>query len=229
MVSTPPTLLTAADHTVVSQAIASAEARSDAEISTIVAARSHDYRDWALRWSLVVPIAWLAITALWPAYLERGLTLIFADWTTAPGIGATLALVLACQLLLFGITRLLLQLWPVRLALTPSPVKRWRVRRSAVQAFRIGTEARTRAATGVLVYVSLAEHRAEIIADAAIHAKVSPDVWAEPLAALLTEVRAGAIGDGIAEAVTLIGDIVAEHFPRRDDDSNELPDRLIEL
>ncbi|HWK35067.1 TPM domain-containing protein, partial [Sphingomonas sp.] len=87
----------------------------------------------------------------------------------------------------------------------------------------------TVAATGVLLYLSLDEHRAELIADESIHTKVSQDVWGAAMAALVAAVKDGRPGDGMADAVAQIGIVLAEHFPRGADDVNELPDRLIEL
>jgi putative membrane protein len=81
----------------------------------------------------------------------------------------------------------------------------------------------------VLLYLSMAEHRAEIIADEAIHSKVSADVWGEAMAALVAAVKDDRPGDGLADAIALIGQVLAEHFPRSEGDTNELPDRLIEL
>jgi putative membrane protein len=81
----------------------------------------------------------------------------------------------------------------------------------------------------VLLYLSLDERLAEIVADEAIHAKVPPERWGAAMAALIDRVRAGHPGDGMAAAVTAIGTIVAEHFPKTEGDVNELPDRLIEL
>ena len=75
----------------------------------------------------------------------------------------------------------------------------------------------------------LAEHRAEIVADAAIHGKVSPEVWGEAMADLVTRLRDGRPGEGMAAAVARIGAVLAEHFPRTAGDANELPDRLIVL
>ena len=108
-------------------------------------------------------------------------------------------------------------------------MQRRRVRRRAFDLFRAAAEARTKGRTAVLLYLSLDEHRAELIADAAIHSRVNADVWGEAMAALLTGVKAGRTGDGMADAVALIGRVLAEHFPRSDGDTNELPDRLIEL
>ena len=49
------------------------------------------------------------------------------------------------------------------------------------------------------------------------------------MAALIAAVRDGHAGEGMAACVTRIGAVLAEHFPRSEDDVNELPDRLIEL
>ena len=77
--------------------------------------------------------------------------------------------------------------------------------------------------------MSLREHRAEIVADAAIHSIVPSEVWGQAMAALVSEVRHGRLADGMIVAVSAVGAVLAEHFPRADDDKNELPDRLIEL
>jgi putative membrane protein len=113
--------------------------------------------------------------------------------------------------------------------LTPAPIKHARVHARALTCFRVGAESRTTGHTGILIYVSLAERRAEIIADQAIASKVAPEVWGDAMAALLSGIRAGAAGDGMVSAVEQVGKVLAQHFPRADDDINELPDRLIEI
>jgi putative membrane protein len=115
------------------------------------------------------------------------------------------------------------------MALTPASTKNRRVRRRAIELFRVGAERRTHGRTGILLYLSLREHRAEIVADEAIIGKVSADVWGEAMADLVTEVKAGHPGAGMAKAVSRIGGVLAEHFPKSHTDQNELPDRLIEL
>jgi putative membrane protein len=124
----------------------------------------------------------------------------------------------------------LILLWrPLRLALTPRAILAGRVRTRAIDLFKVGTEAKTLGRTGILLYVSLKEHRADIVADEAIAAKVAPAVWGDAMEALIEQVRAGKPGAGMAEAVRQMGVVLAEHFPKGDDNPNELPDRLIEL
>ncbi len=75
----------------------------------------------------------------------------------------------------------------------------------------------------------MAERRAEIIADEAILKVTDDHTWGEAMTALLADVRQGKVGDGIAAAVERVGVVLAEHFPRSAADSNEIPDKLIEL
>ena len=83
--------------------------------------------------------------------------------------------------------------------------------------------------TGVLIYLSMGEHMAEIVVDAAVAKAVEPEAWGAAMAALIDEVRAGRPGAGMAAAVKAVGAVLAQHFPKDHEDPNELPDRLIEL
>ena len=221
--------LTDSDHAAVSAAVADAEGHSAGEIVTIMAERSDSYHDVALLWSALVALLSLAALAIAPQFylglIDRVTGAWQADWH--PGKVFALAL-FAASIKFLGMW--LLQLWqPLRLWLVPAPLKHARVRARAVTNFKIGTERRTHGRTGVLIYLSLAEHRAEIVADDAIAAKVSPEVWGAAMATLIGEIRAGRPAEGLIGAVTQVGAVLAEHFPRAEDDVNELPDRLIEV
>lgn len=95
--------------------------------------------------------------------------------------------------------------------------------------FRTGAERRTVGRTGILIYLSMAEHRAEIVGDEAITSVTTPETWGEAMQALLSEVKQGRAADGIIAAVGIIGEVLASHFPKSSEDSNEIPDKLIEL
>jgi putative membrane protein len=103
------------------------------------------------------------------------------------------------------------------------------VRAQAVRQFKVGAERRTTGHTGVLIYLSMRERRAEIVADESIAAKVPAEVWGEAMGDMLSEIRRGRIAEGLAVGIRDVGFILAAHFPRGADDVNELPDRLIEV
>ena len=90
--------------------------------------------------------------------------------------------------------------------------------RRAIEQFLAHGLQMTEARTGALIFVSLAERHAEIVADAGIAAKVPQAVWEEAIAALVGEIRTGRLGEGLVAAVGQVGAVLAAHFPPRPDD-----------
>ena len=216
------------DHAKVSGAIAAAEAKSDGEIIAIATDQSDAYHDVGLHYAVLVLFLVLAFFAIWPHQLELWWTRLMG-WTTEPSMRQLLTLLLGLALLKVLAVLFIMKWRPLRLLLTPSSTKTRRVRRRAVMLFKTGAERRTIGRTGILIYLSMGEHRAEIVGDEAITAVTTPETWGEAMAALLKDVKAGRPGEGIVAAVGLIGDVLATHFPKSSEDSNEIPDKLIEL
>ncbi len=218
-----------ADHTIVTDAVATAEAETDAEIVTIVARRSDAYHDAGLHWAILCAFLVLAFAAAFPHLAEGFIIWVRGGWEHEVASQTLLLFLLAGMLLKFLVVRYLLAIPALRMAFTPRSTKARRVRRRAMQLFRTAAQSRTAHLTGVLIYLSLDEHRAEIVADEAIASKVTPDVWGEAMAALIAEAREGRVAQGMAKAVEIAGHVLAEHCPRSGSNPNELPDRLIEL
>ena len=221
--------LSEADHQMVSSAIAAAEANSDGEIVAIATDLSDAYHDVALHWALLVLIATLGIFAAWPEVLRFWFDTLLGGWQPEPSLRQLLTLLLVLSVAKFTAALLLLKYMPLRLALTPSATKARRVRRRAIDLFKTGAERRTIGRTGILIYLSMGERRAEIVADEAITGVTTPETWGEAMAALLVEVKEGRPAEGIVAAIEKVGDVLAEHFPRSSTDTNEIPDKLIEL
>ena len=222
-------LLSPEDHALVTAAVAAAEAQSDGEIVTIVAGRSDAYHDVALHYAILAMLLVPAILAFlpqgWIDWIE-GLLLGWNGEFTRPALMVALFVLLA---LAFLIVRLILTSMPLRMAMTPGRTKSRRVHRRAIELFRSGCELKTRGRTGILIYLSLAEHRAEIVADEAIAAQTEPEIWGEAMEVMIEEVKAGRPGVGMAAAVEKVGAVLARVIPRQSENPNELPDRLIEL
>lgn len=221
--------LTDADRARVAAAVTEAERHTAGEIVTIVARRSDKYHDVALHWAVLTMLLVLALLAFRPGVAVWLHGLVADPWEGAPAPGGLFTVALVLLAVTFLVVRVAFAWMPLRLAVTPARTAARRVHARALALFRATAEARTRDATGVLLYLSLDEHRAEIIADAAIHARVAPQVWGAAMAALIAATRDDRPGDGMAEAVRQIGVVLADHVPPRPDDTNELPDRLIEL
>lgn len=221
--------LSEADHDRVTSAVAEAEKATDGEIVTIVARRSDAYHDAGLHWAIGAVFLALSAAAAFPQHFRALASWLLQSWEHDIEDWKLLTVLLGLLILKFLIVRYALAWMPLRMALTPKATKARRVRRRAITLFRAVAQGRTRGRTGVLIYLSLDEHRAEIVADAAINAKVTPDVWGEAMAALIDHVREDRAAEGMAQAVRKVGAVLASHFPASGDNPNELPDRLIEL
>jgi putative membrane protein len=221
--------ISAADHKRVSEAIAAAESHSDGEIVAIATEASDRYHDVALHWAVLALIGVLAWAAALPEWLLAAHEAVTGGWRPAPSMRELLFFVMILAVLAFTLVLLLLRFMPLRLALTPRATKARRVRRRAIELFKAGAERRTVGRTGILIYLSMGEHRAEIVADEAITGVTSPETWAEAMAALLEQAREGRFADGIIAAIELVGGVLAEHFPKSAGNPNEIPDKLIEL
>jgi putative membrane protein len=218
-----------ADHALVTAAVADAEHHTSGEIVTIVTELSDHYEDIGLAWASAAAFLALALYAIFPDFYLGIVDWISGGWQHEYSPREHLALLVTAVALKWVGAWLIMKWMPLRLALTPKYIKLARVRGRAISLFKVGTEAKTVGRTGVLLYLSMKEHRAEIVADEAIAGKVAPEVWGDAMVALLERVKAGRPGEGMAEAVRQMGIVLAEHFPKGSENPNELPDRLIEL
>lgn len=221
--------LSDAERNLVTQAVTTAEASTDAEIVTIVAARSDPYHDVGLHFGIAAMLLLAGIAALNPDAIEGKVAWLSNGWEGGVNLGHSFFLLMAAQAVVFLVVRYALAWSPLRLALTPKAVRSRRVRRRAIQYFKVGAERRTTARVGILLYLSLDERMAEIVVDQAIHENVPSERWGDAMVALIDRVSSGQPGEGMAAAVLAIGKITAEHFPKTANDVNELPDRTIEL
>jgi putative membrane protein len=216
-------------HRLVSEAVTAAESATSGEIVTVLAERSDGYTDVALLWAAGAAFTAMSVFAAYPQPFLDVWDGAFAGWGHRWTTGEIASYVIALGLLKFlGVW--LVQLWqPLKFALIPAPTKTIRVRAQAVRQFKVGAQGRTTGRTGVLIYLSMREHRAEIVADESIAARVPAEVWGEAMGDMLAHIRKGAVAEGLAAGVRDVGFVLAEHFPRGAEDVNELPDRLIEV
>lgn len=98
-------------------------------------------------------------------------------------------------------------------------------RRRAYRAFLALGIHQTRKRNGVLLFLVMKKRRFEIVADEGAHAKAGTAVW-EDIARRITEtIEREGLEAGVCRGVTLLGEALAEHFPREEGDVDELPDR----
>jgi putative membrane protein len=202
-------MLTDADRARIIEAIRAAEARTSGEIYCVVTRASSGYR--------VFPLAYAASLALL-------VPLPLIHFTTWPAMTIYLLQLLAFLTVLYLATREV-----IRYRLVPRATRRARAHQEALRQFGAHGLQHTELRTGVLIFVSFAEHYAEVIADTGIDSKVSPDVWQDCVGSLIKEIAAGRTADGFVRAIEKCADVLAEHFPPGKVNRDELPNAIVEL
>ncbi len=82
--------------------------------------------------------------------------------------------------------------------------------------------------SGVLIYVGLADHQVELIADRGIDKKVADETWQLICAAMESAFRLGKFEEGALAGVRAISEVLAEHFPLAGDSTHpDNPDELV--
>jgi putative membrane protein len=202
-------LLNATDLKRVEATIAQIEQRSAAEIVVCVVPRADDYAQARACFAMVVTlvVAWTVVVSF---------PLLALHWVfLGQGVLWVLAYLVAAW---SPLLRVLVSL---------------RTRQDALQAHtaqlfveRGLTETRDR--SGVLIVIAEAEHLVRVFGDRGIHQHLGDAGWREQLAPLLLAIAEGRAADGVVQLLEALGAHLAEHFPVRPADVNELPDRVLQ-
>jgi putative membrane protein len=188
-------------------AIRAAEARTAGEIFCVIAHASSSYT--------LVPIAWAAMAALLVP-----LPLIYlTSWPAGT--------IYLLQLATFIVAAAVLSVPAVRFRVVPKQAMHRRAHAEAIRQFLAHGLHLTERRTGVLIFASVAEHYAEIVADAGINAKVEPNAWESVITAMIAAIKDGRPGDGFVTAVEQCGAMLARHFPPGTINRDELPNKLV--
>jgi putative membrane protein len=198
--------MSAQDQERIAAAIRAAEAKTSGEIVCVLAQVSTD--------TTALPVFIAAVAAL-------ALPWLLVALTTLP-----VHPILLYQIALFIVLLIVLCLPVIRVALVPKRARRAMAHRVAMEQFVSRGIARKKDRSGILIFVSLAEHYVRIIADDGIAAKVPQSDWQDAVNALVAHLRDEHIGDGFVSAIELCGARLAQHFPRTATSGDELPDRI---
>jgi putative membrane protein len=194
------------DHRRISAAIHAAEAKTSGEIVCVLAQTSSD--------ATGLPILLAALVAL------------ALPWLLVAFTALTVHRILLLQVVVFVALAAVFCLPRVRVALLPRAARRAVAHGVALEQFAIRGIARKKDRSGILIFVSLAEHYARIVADEGIAARVPQSEWQGAVDALVAHCSSGRIADGFISAIGTCGAVLSTHFPRTAGSRDELPDRI---
>ena len=210
-------------------AVREAELETSAEIVPLVAEASDAYAAaplvGAVSGALLGLFVYSVTFVLWPA-MQRWQSETLG-WTE-PSLDAAFS----TELVLVGLGALLGWLFPrfipaARRLFTPNTFMDDMVHRRAMQAFLEEEVFLTRDRTGILIYISLHEHRVEILGDSGINAAVDPAEWASISDDLCRAIRAKDVVGGLNNTIRRCGELLsAKGLAIKADDTNELGNGL---
>ena len=133
---------------------------------------------------------------------------------------------------LFGVAfvvfhRLVQRVWPLKRMFISDREIDEEVQEAALTGFFKEELYRTRDETGILIFISVFEHRVWVLADRGINAKVDKGQWDSTVADIVRGIKEGRQAEAICAAVKEVGTILARHFPVKDDDVDELDNLII--
>ncbi|MEO1982061.1 MAG: hypothetical protein ABGX22_16610 [Pirellulaceae bacterium] len=212
-----------ADRERVNQAVKEAESATSAEILPVVARCSGRYD----RPEDVVGL-WFAALTMIIVWLVFPLPKIEAGNWDAPAPVWQLVAMLAGALVGFVAGAIVgAKIDWLRRLFTPRTQMREEVYGRAREVFFDKRVHHTGGGSGVLLYVSLFEHMAAVIADQSILDKLGQEQIDELCHELTQRLHEGTVIDAMCVTATSLGRRLAPLLPRAEDDVNELPDALV--
>ena len=208
-------------HTLVEQ-IKQVEAGTHAEIVTVVARQSDGYRYIPMLWAALIALSVPGIYYLYQLYAGD-------SWSNAVEDSVEGTRLYQIQVLIFFALAALFQISRLRLWMIPQSIKQQRAAHHAREQFFLQNLHLTQDRTGVLIFVSVAEHYVEIIVDSGISTVIGNDVWDQTVEEFVGLVRQGRIADGFSHTIEHCRDVLWTHFPATDGRPDQLPNHLIEV
>jgi putative membrane protein len=206
--------------------IEAVEQRTRGELVTVIARQSDPYAYIPLLWAGVIALSLPPLIALAGPWLAE----LRGAWNTTPDdVSVDLVALSIIQLTVFLLLSLAFRWPPLKMRVIPKSVRLRRAARTAREQFLAQGVHNTGDRCGVLIFVSVAEHYVEILADRAINEKVEQAEWDAIVTAFVASVKTGEVAAGFEQAVGACGTLLETHFPTAPDSSNELPDHLIEI
>lgn len=196
----------------ISEAVQKAEAKTSGEIVPVIVRRSSSVGHVPMILTLILLLLTVACEFPWKDKLFA------TPWLWLwPVLGVVY----------YFLSQFLAQSFTLQRLLTVNSDEIFQVERRAQLEFFLNRVNRTKAGTGILIFISVMERRAVILADEGIHGKIPPEVWVKLVDQLTEKLRRGEWKAAFLESIEACGDLLSTHFPASQHDTNELSNQLV--
>lgn len=195
--------------------VASLEAKCDVEVVPVIVRASSHYPQTKITWALLITVIFLG---LWDILDME----VFWDQ------GLKAAIFVALYLICVFVVGPWVSRWSwVQMLLTHRDVEFEQCLKRAEAEFHSGKISQTKRQNGILIYISMLEHRVIIKGDEAVYSKVNGEKWQEAVDAVLAGIRKKQMAQGIGDALNVMEGLLQEHFPVHSEKINEIPNTLL--
>lgn len=214
--------LTAQNKEQISKAVTEAEKSTSGEIAVVVAKQSSDYAVYELTFAVIIGLIFMILGLIF--YSEIDTMIMNMIWssskiitTSVIGLGTFVVIILFYILANIPfIDRLII----------PKSIKNEKVREKAQLSFMNYEVGKTRDRTGILIFISKLERRVEILADVGISAVYPHDSWQKQVDRIIAGIKNKQFSEELEKVILDLGQVLAKNFPIKDDNTNELPNKV---
>jgi len=210
------------DMTKIGSAVNNAESKTSGEIATAMIKESYDYAIYELMFAIVIGFVYFVIMMFFAGSIEQYLQGKFWDYSVNYLVmfyGFSIFIVITIFYFIGNITS-------IDRLIVPKKIRLQKVQERATKYFMESGVYNTKDRTGILIFISIMEHRVELLADSGINQKIPKEKWQSIVDNIITGIKKKKITDHLIESIDECGNLLAEHFPIQADDKNELADAI---
>ncbi len=213
------------DKQKISLAVKQAESNTSGEIATAFIRQSYDYAIYELLFAVIISFVYFLLMLFFLPQIQAWLQTMFWDYKISH-----LVVFYGFSTFMVGtIFYFLANIAFLDRLIVPNKILHKKVYERALLHFMESGISYTRDRTGILIFISLLEHRVVLLADSGINEKIEQSSWQNIVNQVTAGVKQGNFSDHLVQAIKDCGALLAEHFPIKDDNTNELPNAIEEL
>mmetsp|Transcript_21194 Transcript_21194/g.9739 ORF Transcript_21194/g.9739 Transcript_21194/m.9739 type:complete len:225 (-) Transcript_21194:1229-1903(-) len=218
----PKIKLSSADQDKIKAAVKKAENKTHGEITTAFIKESYDYAIYELTFAVISGFIYFVIIAFFAGDIEELLQKMFWDYSVNHLIsfyGLSIFLVISACYFIANICS-------IDRIIVPKKLMQKKVNERAMRHFIESGVCYTKYRTGILIFISMLEHKVELLADSGINEKIPQERWNKIVAHIIEGIRHNKLADHLSQAILECGILLEQFFPIKSNDVNELSDNI---
>ncbi len=218
----PKLKITNEEKEIIKNAVKNAESKTSGEIAVAFIKESSSYAIYELVFAVIAGFIYFVILTFFANNIENWLQNKFWDYN----IVHIISFYGFSTFIFISVGYFIANISYIDRLITLKTIMKNKVHQRALRYFIESGISYTKERTGILIFISILEHRVELIADKGINQKIEPAEWNRIIAYIIEGIKKDKITQHLSNAVAECGNLLAKHFPIKKDDINELEDDI---